>query len=783
MVSKGSYRAWALSEDHFQVEDNLIRETLLAVANGHIGLRAAHEEGFAGFGKHSQDGTFINGFYDSAPIHYPEISYGLAKEQQFIVNVPNAKCINFSLDGEEFDLFQGNIKRYDRSLDFRTGILQRNVEWTSANGKTVRVTSKRIVPFGRRNLFAIEYIIQSIDFAGWLTLRSAVQTPIAKSEQTNDPRFDAASLGQPLQELDAQQDADLSAFLHRTANSGLLIATAIDNDLTWQPECEISRELLCQDRRLEQLYRTEITPGSIVRLRKYAAYVTSVDQPKEELLSLAKAAVGEAKQVGFASLCSEQKEFLTKFWQHADIQIIGDDALQQGIHFNRFHVLQAAGRDGRAGVPAKGLTGDGYDGHYFWDAETYALPLCLYSEPEVARELLHYRYTCLDKARTRAREMSHAKGALFPWRTINGNECSAFFPAGTAQYHINADIAYAIKLYQEATGDDDFIRKFGAEIVMDTARIWMGIGNYANDKSNRFYINEVTGPDEYEALVDNNLFTNAMAQMHLRYAADLADELKRSSTEDFRRIKNIIGLADDEPSQWRRAADSMYLPYDTHLGIHPQDDSFLSKAPWLAKDVPADKRPLLLHYHYLRIYRHQICKQADVLMALFLLGDRFSMKDKKRDYDYYEPITTHDSSLSPSIFSIIAAEVGYGDRAYKYFADSARRDLDGRSDETTHGVHIAAMAGTWMSVVYGFAGMRTYDGNLSFSPTLPTEWESYEFRLWFKSRLLSVSVSKQQVRYQLLSGQDLRLHHRNAPIQVSRSAPVKVVPLSFPQVA
>jgi alpha,alpha-trehalose phosphorylase len=780
MASKESFHAWRLSEDHFEVEANLVKETLFALGNGHIGLRGAHEESFAGFQSNSQDGTFINGFYDSTPIHYPEISYGLAKEHQFMLNVPNAKCIDFSLDGEQFDLFQGTIDAYDRSIDFRTGILERNVKWTSPTGKKVLVTSRRLVLFGRKNVFAIEYTIKSINFAGWLTLRSGINAQERKSEEGHDPRFDAASTGQRLQKIKAEQDGDFSVMLHHTTNSGLMLASAIESDLVCEPECNTTRELISKDQRVEQTYKIELKPGSTVCLRKYGAYFTSLDHPASDLLSLAKAALTEARQTGFPSLCSEQQDFLSKFWQHADVEIVGNDALQQGIHFNRFHVLQSVGRDGRTSVPAKGLTGEGYGGHYFWDAETFALPVCLYSQPEVARSMLEYRYGCLDKARERAREMSHRKGALFPWRTINGNECSAFFPAGTAAYHINADIAYAIRQYHQATGDDEFIRNYGAEMVMDTARIWIGIGNYADDKSNRFYINEVTGPDEYHALVDNNLFTNKMAKMHLAYAALLADKMKSTWPEDFRRVKELIDLADDEPDQWRRAAESMYIPYDVNLRIHPQDDSFLSKKRLLAADVPVEKRPLLLHYHYLVIYRHQICKQADVLMALFLLGDRFSHDDKKRDYDYYEPITIHDSSLSPAIFSIVAAEIGYSDRAYKYFADSARSDLDDQRAETSHGVHIAAMAGTWMSVVYGFAGMRIYDGKLSFAPSLPSDWERYQFRLYFKSQLLSVTVGKNEVRYQLLDGHSLRLHHRNTVIELTRSAPVKIVPLSIP---
>ena len=415
------------------------------------------------------------------------------------------------------------------------------------------------------------------------------------------------------------------------------------------------------------------------------------------------------------------------------------------------------------------MTGEGYEGHYFWDTEIYIFPFFLYSKPEIAKKLLEYRYAGLDKARERARQMSHAKGALYPWRTIAGDECSAYFPAGTAQYHINADIAYSIKLYFEASGDLGYMAEAGAEIVLETARIWMGIGGY--DRAGRFCINEVTGPDEYTALVNNNYYTNAMAQMHLRFAADIADTLSRERPAELARIAAAIGLEPAEIAEWRRADALMALPYDTALGIHAQDDSFLSKKKWDFAATPKENYPLLLNYHPMVIYRHQVCKQADVVLALLLLPDQFTLEDKRRDFDYYEAVTTHDSSLSSCIFSIIASEVGYHDKAYDYFMETARLDLDDTHGNTHYGVHTAAMAGTWMGVSYGFAGMRVVDGALRFHPALPARWQHYQFRIQLRGALLQVRVDAEEARYTLLEGESIDFTHAGVPVTLDRATP------------
>ena len=391
----------------------------------------------------------------------------------------------------------------------------------------------------------------------------------------------------------------------------------------------------------------------------------------------------------------------------------------------------------------------------------YIIPAFLYSSPDISRKLLEYRYGTLDKARERAREMSHKKGALFPWRTINGEECSGYFPAGTAQYHINAAIAHAIKKYIEATQDDGFLLSYGAEILFETARLWADLGYFNAGKDGKFCINCVTGPDEYTAIVNNNFYTNIMAKENLEYAYNTAVWMREYHRPEYDRLAAGIGLETEETELWKLAADNMYLPYSEKHGIHMQDDTFLDKKVWDFENIPRENYPLLLHYHPLVIYRHQVCKQADVVLALFLLGHKFSLEQKRRDYEYYEKVTTHDSSLSACIFSIVANDIGYHEEAYDYFIKTARMDLDDYQGNTHHGVHTANMAGSWMCIVNGFAGMRVYDDILSFKPYIHPDWESYSFKIAYRGRLIKLTIRSGETSYELLGGNELEIAHRN----------------------
>lgn len=755
---------WRICERGIDPARSFLHETLFALGNGYIGLRGTHED-MPGQPGQTLEGSYLNGFHETEPIHYPENAYGLARINEFMLNVPNAKPIAPFVDGRRVDAHSGRVAAYERSLDFRKGVLERSVEWELDDGKRLRIESRRLVCFERKHVAAIEYRVTALNFGGAVRLEAGIDSAVTNMQAGDDPRVGSAISGPAL--LAAGREATERGLIltQRTRNSGFLLATGI--------ACTASgvAGILGSDIEDGRCFAATLAQGETLVLHKYIAYASSRDLPEPEVAALVRAELDRAVQDGFAQLAAGQEAYLADFWAQADVEIEGDDGLQQGVRFNQYHLLQSVGRDGKTNIAAKGVTGEGYEGHYFWDTEIYVFPFFLFSKPEIARALLQYRYKGLPKARERARQMSHERGALYPWRTIAGEECSAYYPAGTAQYHINADVAYSIRLYLLATGDFDFIAQYGAEIVLETARIWTGIGSY--DRAGRFCINAVTGPDEYTAVVNNNYYTNAMARMHMRFALDVADRLRTERPDEWQRVAAAIGLEEAEIAAWRAACDAMRLPYDEVLGIHEQDDSFLSKKPWDFANTPSDKYPLLLHYHPLVIYRHQVCKQADVVLALLLLSDEFALDDKRRDFEFYEKVTTHDSSLSSCIFSIIAAEVGHADKAYAYFMETARLDLDNTHANTEYGVHTAAMAGTWLGVAYGFAGMRLTGSGLRFAPSLPAKWQRYRFRVHVQGALLEVAVDAGAAEYRLLAGDSLAFTHHGAALVLTQAEPFK----------
>lgn len=765
---------WSISESQLDNAHQYLHETLFSTGNGYIGLRGCHEEG-AGEKGQSWDGSYLNGFYETESIRYPEGAYGLAQTNQFMLNVPNLKGIGLVVDGERFHPASSDLSDYRRRLDFQSGVLQRELIWQTHSGKRLKVVSERVVSLNHKHLFAIRYQVTPLNFQGQIRLMSWMDGQVTNFSADNDPRVAANGVGAVLLPEDemSQDFGEKShgiAFSHRTRHSGFLLVSAICNQLQGVDVANLTD--LTQDGRRGECWDLDVAEGEPVTLTKWGVYVSSRDYDEASLFGRAFDELKQHAEVGFDAMLSAQRDYLNQFWQGADIGIHGDDNLQQGLRFNLYHLLQSAGRDGKTNIAAKGLTGEGYEGHYFWDTEIYILPFFLYSNPSIARKLLEHRFSCLEMARKRARQMGHQQGALYPWRTIDGEECSAYFPAGTAQYHINADIAYSVRRYLNATGDMGFMADMGAEMIWDMARIWLGLGHFVEGE---FHINEVTGPDEYTAMVNNNLYTNAMAQLHLEFAVEQVTQLQQYDATRYGEIAEKIGLTHAEVCSWQEAAEAMYLPYDDAKGLHPQDDSFLNKARWDLASTPEDKFPLLLHYHPLVIYRHQVCKQADVVLAMLLLSSRFNQADKKRNFDYYEQVTTHDSSLSTCIFSIVAGGIGDHQKAYDYFAETARLDLDNTHKNTHYGVHTAAMGGAWMGIVFGMAGMRDDDGVLRFAPHRPEQWQGYEFKLIWQGNELKVVVGETATEYQLISGQGVSFFHHTQPVQLSSEESTHVV--------
>jgi alpha,alpha-trehalose phosphorylase len=756
---------WRLVEKRFAPKFLAQSETVFSTANGYLGLRGAFEEG-APVCNH---GTFINGFYESWPIPYGEKAHGFAETGQTIVNVPDAKIIRLYVDDEPFDLASANILHYERALDMAAGTLDRTVLWETPAGRKVLVESRRLVSFHEKHVTAIHYRITVRNSRAALVLSSEVA--IHPAEQTNpiDPRL-ARSFNSPvLQTQSAETNRQRLVFTYLTRSSGMAMACGVDH--TIETECAVTSKGSCDDGTGQVVFSIDAEPDKPISLTKYITYHTSRSDKCEELRARAERTLDRAVVHGFERLASDQRAYLDDFWERSDIQLeAAHPRAQQCLRWNLFQLIQAVGRADFAGIPAKGLTGQTYDGHYFWDMEMYMMPFLTYTAPRLARNVLRYRYSILDHARRRARQVNQ-KGALFPWRTINGEEASAYYAAGTAQYHINAAVAHALMKYVEITGDRAFLHEFGAEILVETARLWYDLGFFSERQGGKFCIHSVTGPDEYATVVNNNTYTNLMARENLRSAVAVVHELKEHHPEQFQILVHRTQFDPQEAENWQRAADLMYVPFDERLGIHPQDDSFLDRKVWDFEHTPANRYPLLLYYHPLVIYRHQVIKQADIVLAMFLLGNEFSADQKQRNFDYYDPLTTGDSSLSACIQSIVAAEIGYDEAALDYLRYGLLMDLANVGGNVKDGCHIASMGGTWMAVVYGLAGLRDHGGKLVFN-TRPLV-RKLRFSLTVRGRRLEVDIADGQVSYQLARGEELTIWHGHDQILLTKGKPVR----------
>ena len=773
---------WNVIEKTFHPEFLAQLETMLALGNGYLGMRGCPEEG----GPNAENGTFINGFYETRPIVYGEDAYGFAKTGQTICNVTDSKIIKLFVDDEPFWLPNAALLSYDRRLNMKSGTLDREVLWETPAGKQVSITSRRLISFVNRHVAAISYRVILLNAQASVVISSEVATNEAGARSNeDDPRLARAFSGRVLHPRTSYSKDRRIVLCHATEKSGFTLTCAIDNAL--ETSCPYSHEVAHTSDFGQVAFTVEAQPGCSIHLTKYMVYHTSRTASAEELCGRAEWTMDRIVSQGFPQLLASQEQYMEDFWRRSDVRVkdIREDRtkrstveIQQAIRFNLFHILQASARAEDTGVPAKGLTGQAYEGHYFWDTEIYLLPFLTYTSPRIARNLLAFRYKMLPQARARAQELGH-RGAMFPWRTISGEEASAYYAAGTAQYHINADIMYALRKYVQATGDESFLRDYGAEMLVETARLWVDLGFYSDAKGGKFCINGVTGPDEYNAVVNNNAYTNLMARENLRYATQVVEFLRKTEPGAYDALVHKTALEPSEVNAWIRAAENMYVPYDEKLGIVPQDDEFLDKDPWDFRNTPADHYPLLLFYHPLNIYRKQVIKQADVVLAMFLLGDAFSLEAKKRNFDFYDPLTTGDSSLSSSVEAIIAAQVGDIDKAIRYGMAALLMDLADVGGNVKDGCHIASMGGTWMMLTYGLAGMRDHNGTLSFWPRrAPEDNAILRFPVTYRGQLLEVEISPDKVQYTLREGEHLVIRHETEEVELTREKARAVRPVS-----
>ncbi len=722
-------------------DDLLLNETIFHNANGYIGIRSTFEEGYPKT-YDSIRGSYINGFYDIAEMKQAESLYGLVNEKQTMLNVADSQGIKLILGGEVFSMFEGTVIKSKRWVHMEEGYTGRQVIWRSPGGKEVEIVIKRMTSFYQETLFTVEYKVKALNFSGDIEFVSSHKGEVMNYHNPDDPRVAEESFKHILP-LDVKIEDGTSYISSQTSKSALYVCTGVKNILS--KEASLNTEI--DDYTATSTLKTSIEENETVLLTKYTIFTDSIRN--KDYRKQARKEMDLALETSLEGLYKHQKEYLQAYWKNCELEIEGDDDLSLAVRYNMYQLIQSVGKDQYSNIAAKGLSGEGYEGHYFWDTEMYIQPFFTLTNPQISKSLIAYRYTILDSAREHAAIMGHKKGALYPWRTIMGKECSGYFPSGSAQYHINGDIAHSIVAYYLATKDIDFIVDKGAEIMFETARLWMDAGNYHRGL---FLINEVTGPDEYTCMVNNNYYTNASAQYNLRWAAKFYRILKQEGS--ISTLAEKLQLTQKEIEEFDEAADAMFLPYDEELGINPQDDSFLSKKVWDIENTPKDKFPLLLHYHPLCLYRYQVCKQPDTVLSHFIYEDAQSLDTIRKSFAYYEKITTHDSSLSTCIFSIVASKLGLEEKAYDYFGNSAKLDLFNIQQNTKDGIHTANMGGNYMAIVYGFAGLRLKEDGISLAPSLPNQWTQYAFNINYEGSKIKIVVKQGETILSLLSGDE-----------------------------
>ncbi|QNJ94754.1 glycoside hydrolase family 65 protein [Mycolicibacterium fluoranthenivorans] len=747
---------WRIRETRLDLDLLAQSESIFALSNGHIGLRGNLDEGEP----HGLPGTYLNSFYETRALPYAETGFGYPEAGQTIVDITNGKLLRLLVDDEPFDIRYGELIDHERVLDLRAGTLTRVAQWRSPAGKQVKITSTRLVSLTQRSVAAIEYVVEAVDEFSLVTVQSELVANEDQPEMSSDPRV-AAGLDHPLEAVSHEHTEHSGLLVHQTRNSGLMMAAAMDHEVEVPGRVEVTTEARADVARTTVI--CGLRPGQKLRIVKYLAYGWSSLRSRPALRDQVAGALAGARYSGWQGLLDAQRAYLDEFWDAADVEVWGDPDSQQAVRFGLFHVLQASARAERRAIGGKGLTGTGYDGHAFWDTEGFVLPVLTYTKPHAAADALRWRAATLDLAKDRAEQLGLA-GASFPWRTIRGEECSAYWPAATAAWHINADIAMAYERYRLVTGDDSLERECGLSVLVETARLWISLGHH--DRHGVWHLDGVTGPDEYTALASDNVFTNLMAALNLRVAADACRRHPDGAA--------AIGVTTEETAAWRDAAAAVHIPFDRELGVHSQSEGFTSLAEW---DFTENTNyPLLLHEHYVRLYPAQVLKQADLVLAMHWQSHAFTAEQKAHNVDYYERRTTRDSSLSACTQAVLCAEVGHLELAHDYAYEAALIDLRDLHHNTRDGLHMASLAGAWIALVAGFGGLRDDEGVLALDPHLPDGIDRLRFRLRWREFRLTVDATHAEVIYSLRDGphSHLTIRHAGAELTVSTQEPTTV---------
>lgn len=748
---------WLIIEEGFDPANHEISESLCAIGNGHMGQRANFEERYSG--KHLQ-GSYMAGVYYPDKTRVGWWKNGYPEYFAKVLNSTNWIGLDLHFDGEQLDLAKAlEVSEYRRVLNMKEGYLQRSFFAKLANGYEVAIEATRFVSFARKEIGALRYAIIPVNFSGQLKAKLVLDGDVMNQDANYDESFWEA--------VDQSTTGDGGIVTTKTRKTGFVLSAAMAFRL-FQDGDQLNPLASVPYQRAKYIAHEvtlDLAQGQTTTIEKYAALVTSRDHAVEDLALVATKELNEAVAAGFDALKQEHAEVWAQKWQESDIIIEGDVAAQQGIRFNIFHLNQTyTGEDERLNIGPKGFTGEKYGGSTYWDTEAYCLPFYLSTAPQlVARQLLVYRHNHLEKAKENARKLGFERGALYPMVTMNGEESHNEWEITFEEIHRNGAIAYAIYNYVNYTGDTEYLGQYGFEVIAEIARFWAERVNWSEAKG-KYVMLGVTGPNEYENNVNNNWYTNRIAAWCLEYALGVANFVQQTEPDRYNELVQHMGLTKAEYATWWQIISDMYYPVDEARGVFLQQDGFLDKELFPVKELDPKHLPLNQKWSWDRILRSCFIKQADVLQGLYFLGEHYDLETKRRNFDFYEPMTVHESSLSPCVHAILACELGYKEKAYEMYLRTSRLDLDNYNNDTEDGLHITSMAGTWMSVVQGFGGLRVRDGRLVLDPFIPGHWAQFAFKVMFRGARLLVTVKQDGVSIQnetdvpvtvLLHGQEL----------------------------
>ena len=758
---------WSIIEEGFDIYQVKSSESLFSIGNGAMGQRANFEEEYSG---PTFQGSYIAGVYYPDKTRVGWWKNGYPEYFAKVLNAPNWIGINVSINGEALDLFKcKKVENFRRELNMKEGWLLRSFTATLQNSIQVEVKSKRFLSLDFDEVGAIKYQVKLLNSDAQVDFLPCLDNGITNEDTNWDDKF--------WDVLAIDHDDDKAFILSRTMKTHFYVCTAM------QCQASLNGKVLPQQKIVnksadfvEFQYQNHVNKGETITFTKFGGYSTDRNHNKKELISVAKRTLNEVSKLGFDALLELQKKAWTKIWEMADITISGDVKAQQGIRFNIFQLNQTyLGTDARLNIGPKGFTGEKYGGSTYWDTEAYCIPFYLATKDQnVARNLLTYRFNQLDKAIENAEKLGFSNGAaLYPMVTMNGEECHNEWEITFEEIHRNGAIAFAIYNYHRFTSDYSYIPEKGLEVLIGIARFWHQRATFSKAK-NKYVILGVTGPNEYENNVNNNFYTNYLAKWCINYAVENIDIIEKDYPSDFLRIVNKVKLSKAETTQWKQVADNMYFPYSEERQVYLQQDGFLDKELITVENLDKSQRPINQKWSWDRILRSPYIKQADTLQGFYFFEDDFNTEELERHFDFYEPFTVHESSLSPCVHSIQAAKLGRIEQAYTFYLRTSRLDLDDYNHEVHEGLHITSMAGTWMSIVEGFGGMRVKNNRLSFSPKIPVQWEAYSFKINFRNQILKVKIHQNETSFELEGTHNLDILVNDKLVKINPNCSVTV---------